>query len=73
MGYKYADSTIRCPHYRRVIKTRKGQFIGIECDPVANIGMDVGQVIRVKTSEDLNDYTEVFCKDQYEKCPYFHH
>lgn len=73
MGYKYADSKIRCPQFRRVIKTRKGQFIGIECDPVSNIGIDVGQVIRVRTSEDLNDYTGVFCKDQYEKCPYFHH
>lgn len=73
MGYKYNDSMIRCPHFRRVIKTRKGQFIGIECDPLPNVGMDIGQVIRVRTSVDLDDYTGVFCTDQYEKCPYFHH
>lgn len=71
MGYKYNSDKIKCPYFRRVIKTRKGQFIGIECDPLPHIGFEVGQVIRVRTSTDLEDYTELFCKDCYAACPYY--
>ncbi len=72
MGYKYNGSRIKCPYFRRVIRTRKGQFIGIECDPMQDdIGFDVGQVVRVRTSGDLKDYTELFCKDCFEGCPYY--
>lgn len=72
MGYKYNSSRIKCPYFRRVIRTRKGQFIGIECDPMQDdIGFDVGQVVRVRTSGDLKDYTELFCKDCFESYPYY--
>lgn len=72
MGYKYSDVSIKCPLFRKVIRTRKGQFIGIECEPIAqNIGFDTGNITRLKTSADLKDYTEIFCKDCFENCPYY--
>ena len=43
MGYKYNDIAIKCPLFRRV----------------------------VKTSADLKDYTDIFCKDRYTECPYY--
>ena len=72
MGYKYNAKKIRCPLFIRVVKTTKGQFIGIECSPVdVNLGFDVAPVIRLNTSQDLKDYTDIFCKDCYDTCPYF--
>lgn len=71
MGYKYNDIAIKCPLFRRVVKTRKGKFIGIECEPIPNMGFDVGQMIRLHTSADLKDYTDIFCKDRYTECPYY--
>ncbi len=71
MGFKYDDKAIRCPTFKRVIKTTNGQFIGIECDALRlNLGFEVSPCIRLKTSADLKDYIEIFCEDCFESCPY---
>lgn len=72
MGYSYDASYIKCPIFKRVIRTTKGQFIGIECEALkVNLGFDVYPVIRVKDKDDLRDYTDIFCKDLYKTCPYY--
>ena len=72
MGYKYNDVAIKCPIFRRVVKTSKGQFIAIECDPLdQQLGFTTSSMVRVHNSQDLKDYTELFCKGCYAECPYF--
>lgn len=72
MGYKYNDKRIRCPLFHGVVKTTNSQFIGIECEALdVNLGFKVIPVLRLRNTEDLKDYTELFCDDLYEQCPYY--
>lgn len=72
MGYKYNAKKVTCPLFTRVVKTTHGQFIGIECEPIEiHLGFTVSPVVRIETSEELKDYTEIFCKDCFEDCPYY--
>lgn len=72
MGYKYSNQKVKCPIFHRVVKTSKGQFICIECEALdINLGFDVAHAIRLKNSQDLEDYIDIFCKYNYEDCPYY--
>ena len=73
MGYKsYIGKKAKCPLFTNVIKTTNGQFIGIECEPLnVNLGFAVAPVIRIDTSAELKDFTDLFCNDLYEECPYY--
>jgi hypothetical protein len=72
MGYHYISNTIKCPFFKNVVKTQKGQFIGIECEPPkVDLGFDTTMIIRFENSNDLNDYRDIFCKDMHETCPYY--
>lgn len=72
MGFKYDDKCIVCPLYKRVVRTRKGAFLGIECEELpVNLGFDTTRCIRLRNSEELRAYTEVFCKGYYDTCPYY--
>ena len=72
MGYKFDDKEIKCPIFTNVVRTQKGQFIGIEClQAEVNLGFDVSHTLRLHNSNDLRDYLDIFCRDRYETCPYF--
>ena len=73
MGFKYDDKAIKCPLFRRVVKTTRGQFIGIQCEEFNDkkLGFDAAPVVRLHTSEDLSDFTGLFCKEFYTDCPCF--
>lgn len=72
MGFKYDDKAIKCPLFRRVVKTTRGQFIGIQCEEFnVKLGFDASPVVRLRTSDDLSDYTGLFCKDLYIDCPFY--
>lgn len=72
MGFNFYKRNVKCPLFINAIKTEKGQFIGIECQPTdKDLGFDTTRIVRVKTTEDLKDYTEIFCKDMYDTCPYY--
>ena len=70
MDFKNLDKKAKCPLYDHIVRTSKGQFIGIVCEyaPVS-VGFDLKRVTRVKDSQDLNDFFEIFCADCYESCP----
>lgn len=36
-----------------------------------NLGFDTAHFVRLFTFKELRDYTELFCCDLYDKCPYF--
>ena len=66
------DARAKCPFYMRSIWQTKGQFIGIECEPLCdNLGFDASFIMRLQTSEDLTDYIELFCSDRFYACPYY--
>lgn len=72
MGYKYDDKYIKCPFYKRVVTNSNKRFIGIECLSLpVNLGFDADHIVRLKNMQDLYDYTDIFCKDQYTTCPYY--
>lgn len=72
MGYKYDDHFILCPLFQNSIRTRKGQFIGIECiQSEQNLGFDISHVLRFRTREEQKDYMGIFCRDMYKTCPYY--
>ena len=65
------SKAIKCPLFRNVIRTNKGQFQGVECIQDQNLGFDVTHIVRLRNKEDLRDYLEIFCEDLYETCPYY--
>lgn len=72
MGFKYYKGNVQCPLFINAIHGNKGQLIGIECQPTpTDLGFETTQIIRLKCSQDLKDYTEIFCKDLYDTCPYY--
>lgn len=71
MGFKYESTSIKCPLYRNVVRTTKGQFQGIECGQDEKLGFDAAHMIRLKNREDLQDFLEIFCEDMYETCPIY--
>lgn len=72
MGYKFDDRQIKCPIFCNVIRTKGGQFIGIECLHIeTNLGFEVSHTLRLENSGELHDYLAIFCKDLYETCPYY--
>lgn len=70
MDFKNLDKKAKCPLYDHIIRTNKGQFIGIVCayEPVS-VGFDVKRVTRVRDSQDLKDFFEIFCADCFKSCP----
>lgn len=62
----------KCPFYRQTVRTRHGQFVGIECEPLMDagkLGFQTSHIIRMQTA-DLIPYAEIFCEMDWKKCPY---
>lgn len=70
--YQHFDAkNVKCPYFKRVVVTKNGKFIGIVCQGTkCNLGFDTEMAVRMRTTPDLHDYTDIFCKDSYESCPY---
>jgi len=59
-----------CPFYLSVIRSK--HFKGIECESLdVNLGFHTSHYVRLFTFGELRDYTELFCCDLYDKCPYY--
>ena len=71
VGFKFESTTIKCPLYRNVVRTNKGQFQGVECAKEEHLGFDATHIIRLRNREELRDYLEIFCEDMYESCPIY--
>ena len=69
LGFKYNDKAVRCPLYSNVVCTTNGKFIGVCCGNLRyNLGFDAMPAMRFRSLSELDDYTDVFCKDRYEQC-----
>ena len=64
------EMQIKCPFFRRLVKGN--QMIGVECESPGgkDLGFDASFYLRLKTYRDLNDFTDIFCTDMWETCPY---
>lgn len=72
MGFKFSDTNIICPLFKRVTKTSRGNLILISCEIERfNLGFEADVGLRFKTSKELKDFTELFCKECYQECPLF--
>lgn len=61
-----------CPFYQQTVRTAKGQFVGIQCEPILDdekLGFRTTHITRISPGE-LNGYAEMFCEDQWQTCPY---
>ncbi len=58
-----------CPFFRGVIRSKR--MVGVECEaPDVNLWFDVTHFTRLRTYQDLTDYTDIFCCDMWQTCPY---
>ena len=72
MGFKYNDKAIRCPIFKRVVKTTNGKFVGVVCTECRfDLGFKADPCIRFADMQELNDFVELFCADCFERCPYY--
>jgi hypothetical protein len=72
MGYKFNDYLVICPLFQNAVISNKHKFIGIECEsPKINLGFDTTRLIRLRSTEELSDYVDIFCKYNYYDCPYY--
>lgn len=72
MGYKFDAVNIICPLFKNAVVGAKGKFICVECiPPDINLGFETTRLIRLKTSDELNNWCDIFCKYNYYDCPYF--
>lgn len=72
MGYKFNDHDVICPLFKNAIITNKYQFIGVECEAAKiNLGFDITRLIRLKSTKELSDWVDIFCKYNYYDCPYY--
>ena len=65
------DMTIKCPYYHGVVRSKR--MIGIECDAIMTekkLGFEVAHYQRFRTYSELGCYTDMFCCDMWETCPY---
>lgn len=61
-----------CPFYQQTIRTKHGQFVGIECEPLMapeKLGFRASHIVRL-ASVDLLQYAGVFCENDWKTCPY---
>lgn len=62
-----------CPFYQQTVRTKHGQFVGIECEPLMTperLGFRASHILRL-ASGDLLKYAEIFCESQdWKTCPY---
>jgi hypothetical protein len=72
MGYKFNDYDVICPLFKSAVISSKGKFIGVECiPPETNLGFDTTRLIRLRTTQELSDFVDIFCKYNYYDCPYY--
>ena len=59
-----------CPFFQNISRNKK--MVGVECESLdVNLGFDTSHFIRLKNYQELDDYTDIFCCDMYETCPYY--
>ena len=65
------DSQIKCPYY--VTKSRSEKKMAtITCDNMEKrLGFDVKNQLLFVSHKEKEDYCDIFCKDQFENCPYY--
>ena len=61
-----------CPFFLTVMRGKKGKLIGVECECLDDhLGFKTTNFTRLNTQQDLIDYTDIFCCDLYQSCPYY--
>lgn len=58
-----------CPFYQTTIRSKR--MVGVECESIdQNLGFRTAHFVRLFNYRDLTDFTEIFCCDMWETCPY---
>lgn len=60
----------KCPFFLSTVRGRR--IVGVECESLdVHLGFKTSHFVRVKSWEDLTDYTDIFCCDMYKTCAYY--